>query len=561
MYMVYTNVNIMNTLICTDVTPNLLGLFNTIIPPALLYYAYIPIALVAIIFGLFVFLKNPKDIKSRLLLALSITFSLLIFNEILQWTAVRADLNYLGWELSAFFQSTLVALVVYFSWVYFKEKGLSFKQKMSLLSAYIPTILLLPTHWNIATFDLVKCEGVNGPLWFYIYALEILAIVFIGVIGVHYSRKTTEPNFKRQIKLLTIASTLFLSIFTATNIVGDVLSFYDVNLIGPIGMVLFIGFLAFIIVRFQVFSIKLIGTQTLVASVIFLTGAQIFTASGTAGITVSILTFILSLAFGYFLIRSVKKEVEAREKIEALAQSLDVKNTELKTANDNQSNLIHVMNHQIKGRLGNSRNIFAELLTEDYGKMPDAARPLLEQGLQETTTGVNYVTTILKGASAESGTLPYTFVPMDFKSLISDVVEKQKTFAERKGLQCAFTIEDGMYQINGDAAQIGEAVKNLIDNSINYTPSGSISISLDHKDGKIIFAVKDTGVGITDEDKSKLFRSGGRGKDSISINVNSTGYGLAFVKGVVTAHGGHVWAESEGKGNGSQFYVELPGVK
>jgi signal transduction histidine kinase len=65
-------------------------------------------------------------------------------------------------------------------------------------------------------------------------------------------------------------------------------------------------------------------------------------------------------------------------------------------------------------------------------------------------------------------------------------------------------------------------------------------------------------VGISDEDKPKLFKSGGRGTDSLKININSTGYGLAFVKGVVEAHKGRVWAESEGPGKGSVFYMELP---
>ncbi len=77
-------------------------------------------------------------------------------------------------------------------------------------------------------------------------------------------------------------------------------------------------------------------------------------------------------------------------------------------------------------------------------------------------------------------------------------------------------------------------------------------------DNKILFSVKDTGVGITDEDKKNLFTEGGRGQDSIKVNVDSTGYGLYTVKMVVEAHKGRVWGESEGTGKGSQFYIELP---
>jgi len=74
----------------------------------------------------------------------------------------------------------------------------------------------------------------------------------------------------------------------------------------------------------------------------------------------------------------------------------------------------------------------------------------------------------------------------------------------------------------------------------------------------VLLKVEDTGIGIKDSDKSKLFKSGGRGVDSLKININSTGYGLAFVKGVVEAHKGKVWVESRGEGKGSTFYIELP---
>ena len=55
-----------------------------------------------------------------------------------------------------------------------------------------------------------------------------------------------------------------------------------------------------------------------------------------------------------------------------------------------------------------------------------------------------------------------------------------------------------------------------------------------------------------------LFTEGGHGKESTKINVESTGFGLYIVKNIVDAHQGRVWAESEGSGKGSQFYVELP---
>jgi light-regulated signal transduction histidine kinase (bacteriophytochrome) len=79
----------------------------------------------------------------------------------------------------------------------------------------------------------------------------------------------------------------------------------------------------------------------------------------------------------------VKREIEQREKIEQLAQHLEV-------ANKGQENLIHIMNHQIKGYFSVAKNIFAELWEgQTYGKMPEKDQPLLENGLKKMNDGVN----------------------------------------------------------------------------------------------------------------------------------------------------------------------------
>ena len=76
-------------------------------------------------------------------------------------------------------------------------------------------------------------------------------------------------------------------------------------------------------------------------------------------------------------------------------------------------------------------------------------------------------------------------------------------------------------------------------------------------DGKILFSVKDTGVGLSKEDKERLFTEGGKGKNSQKVNVDSTGFGLFIAKSIIEAHNGRIWAESEGEGKGSEFWVEV----
>jgi two-component system CheB/CheR fusion protein len=115
------------------------------------------------------------------------------------------------------------------------------------------------------------------------------------------------------------------------------------------------------------------------------------------------------------------------------------------------------------------------------------------------------------------------------------------------------------YTVTGDRAQTGDHVlRNLLENAVNYTPKGSVAVSLKKENGKILLTIADSGVGISEEDKKKLFTEGGKGKDSIKVNVHSTGYGLFIAKNVVTAEGGTIRAESAGPGKGSRFIAEFP---
>jgi signal transduction histidine kinase len=245
---------------------------------------------------------------------------------------------------------------------------------------------------------------------------------------------------------------------------------------------------------------------------------------------IAVILIIVSILWLTFL-HIVKKEIALREQLEV--------------ANTDKTNLIHVMNHQIKYYLTISKNIFAQLLTDDYGKIPRKAKDLIKEGLKNSDNGTVYVTTILKGSSAESGCLTYDMQLIDFKNLVSEVVLKEKTKAEKKGLKFDFITGKGNCNIVGDILHLGEAI-------------GCISINLLFKNNKALFKIKDTGIGIKETDKARLFKAGGVGSDSMKINVNSCGYGLAFVKGIIEKHNGKVWFESEGQNKGATFFIELP---
>jgi PAS domain S-box-containing protein len=112
--------------------------------------------------------------------------------------------------------------------------------------------------------------------------------------------------------------------------------------------------------------------------------------------------------------------------------------------------------------------------------------------------------------------------------------------------------------IEADQALLHQAVYNLVENAIKYTPQGGkVVVRLSSLKNSVLFAVQDTGYGITPEDKPRLFEKFFRGRQREARAQHGTGLGLAIVRSIVERHGGRVWLESE-VGKGSTFYLQVP---
>ena len=156
--------------------------------------------------------------------------------------------------------------------------------------------------------------------------------------------------------------------------------------------------------------------------------------------------------------------------------------------------------------------------------------------------------------------MKYSFDRLDFKKLIEDVIGELKPNIEKKGLKFSFNCDPNQkYTVHADVDKLKQVVANLIDNSLKYTPSGSIELTLVRKnlEKKVQLTVKDTGVGIAPEVMSKLFAKFVRSDNANKQNIYGTGLGLYVAKQMIIAHKGRVWAESLGDGKGSTFFVEL----
>ena len=531
--------------------------------PALLYYAQIPATVIALLLSFYVFWNGKKFLLNRLLFFIATLFSLWTFTTLIVWAGNDGGLMAFIWPFYSLILSFIAIFCIYFIYVFLEKKDVPARLKSVFFALLAPVLILAPTNFNISGFNITNCDAFDFewfPFKLYGTLLGVLAMVWILVLLI-WQYRAAVSDFRKQIILMGVGIELFLFSFFGMEFLATYLAKIgalpdsQLELYGLFGMVIFMIYISILIVKFQTFHIKLLATQALVWGLVILIGSQFFFIKVPLSLALNGFTFVTSIILGYFLIKSVKKEIEQKEKLEKL-------NVDLKSLIAQRESLVHLVTHKIKGSFTRSKYIFAGLLDGTFGEINDEVKRRAAQGLESDDTGINTVDLILNVANMQKGVVKYDMKVIDFKEIILKTFTEKKVQAEAKGLVMESEIHEDkndIYKISGDAFWLREAVNNLIDNSIKYTKTGKITIHLEDGGGKIKFFVRDTGIGITEEDKKLLFTEGGRGKDSVRVNVDSTGYGLYSVKLIIDAHKGKVWAESE-LGKGSTFFMELDAV-
>lgn len=391
--------------------------------------------------------------------------------------------------------------------------------------------------------------------WLYVlYASYISGFFGLGLLILARKLMILSDAAKRRQLVFLLWGYMIASTFAmVTNLTLPYLGYFELNWLGQVLTVFMVLPVTYAIFKHRLFDVKVIATELITISLwlFFLIRFLLDTTARERIIDGAL--FMVLLAVGLLLIRSVTREVEQRELIEQQEKDLEA-------VNQQQESLLHFVSHEVKGYLTKSEVAFAAIAAGDYGQISAELKDMSNTALADMRKGVVTVMDILQASNLKRGTVSYKKDPFNFVIAVDQVVHDLKPIAEEKGL--SFTYErpvTGAYVFTGDEEKIRQnVIRNIIDNSIKYTPHGSVRVHLTKTDYVIRIVVEDTGVGISEEDKHRLFTAGGKGAESTKVNVHSTGYGLFIAKQIVEAHGGKIWAESEGKDKGSKFIIELP---
>jgi signal transduction histidine kinase len=201
------------------------------------------------------------------------------------------------------------------------------------------------------------------------------------------------------------------------------------------------------------------------------------------------------------------------------------------------------------------------ILDGDMGEMSKDVKQGVSRIYDSSNTLMNIVNDYLNITRIELGSMKYAFETIDLKTLIEDTIAELKPNIEKSGLAFSFKAEDrGIdWRVTADRDKLKQVIANLIDNSMKYTPSGSVAVTLcfDRADHKFVVTLKDTGIGIAREVLPHLFQKWSRAGNANKTNIKGTGLGLFVAKEMINAHNGTIRAESDGEGKGSTFIVEL----
>lgn len=504
--------------------------------------------------------KSKFSLQGKLLFAISSFFSLWVLNYFIQWTIAYVTPDFLSWQLTPIFMLLMFFFSLYFVYVFLENKDASLSYKIISALFFLPIAFLVPSNLNIQKFDLTMCEGVVGDLWKYIYMLEALIIVFIIIIGIKkYFLEKKDKHIRKEIIFLTVGMTFFLGISWISDVLGEWTKQYQINFIGPIGMVIFIGFLAFLIVKFKIFNIKLIATQALVTALVILIGSELFFADTATNQILILITLALSLGFGYILIKSIKTEVRRKEELQIMTNKLAQANGKLIKLDNAKSEFISIASHQLRTPLTAIKGFISLLLEESYGHISPEIKETLNKVYLSNERLIALVEDLLNLSRIESGRMEYKYEKVDMPGLIKEIYDTFIIRAKEKNLKMELNLpEKDFPEVETDRNKIREVISNLVDNALKYTQKGWVKIKLYQVSDKVQVAIMDTGIGVPKGEVPYLFTKFSRGKDINRLNTSGLGLGLHVGRHMIESLHGRIWVESEGKNRGSTFFVEVP---
>ncbi len=204
---------------------------------------------------------------------------------------------------------------------------------------------------------------------------------------------------------------------------------------------------------------------------------------------------------------------------------------------------------------------FNDILNNEYfGPLNDKQKEYTADIQESSEKLLELINNILDLASLEAGFMTLERHDVDVKDMMDHVFDMVNEWARKDDIHVDYACPDDIGSLNADGSRLQQALLNIIRNAIAFTPeNGTISLSASADKNAMHFTVSDTGKGISNEDKSRIFEPFERaqGQKKQRLNKSGAGIGLSLVQRIAEAHNGHVGLESE-EGQGTTVTLTIP---
>lgn len=243
----------------------------------------------------------------------------------------------------------------------------------------------------------------------------------------------------------------------------------------------------------------------------------------------------------------------ARLVIRRVIQQLMTANTKLKELYEQQASFVGNVAHEFRSPLSVFKGALDNLADGLHGELTDDQKEPLEMCRKEANRLTRLVSDLLDLSRIEAGKLPMKQQEIVLQEVLQSVAQLYAASAKERGLAITVDVPDAPARIIGDRDRLQQVFVNLLSNAIKFTESGGITLRLLEELEHWRAEVTDSGVGVTEPDRDRIFNKFER----VDSRIEGAGLGLPIAKDIVQLHFGRIWVEPA-PGSGSRFIVRLP---